>query len=79
MKKYIEIGIGNRWFVRTEIEQGDGTETEQKGMALPIQVKSAYLRLWVWKTVFILDARRGFQITRKDRRKFKFVIGISGV
>ncbi|MEB9851715.1 DUF3977 family protein, partial [Bacillus cereus] len=24
--KYIEIGFGNRWFVRTETENKDGTE-----------------------------------------------------
>ncbi|MEH7215922.1 DUF3977 family protein, partial [Bacillus toyonensis] len=28
--KYIEIGIGNRWFVRTETENTDGTEFEEK-------------------------------------------------
>lgn len=31
MKKYVEIGIGNRWIVRTEIEHEDGTESEYRG------------------------------------------------
>lgn len=31
MKKYTEIGFGNTWFVRTEIENDDGSESEMKG------------------------------------------------
>lgn len=30
--KYIEIGIGNTWFVRTETENKDGTEFEERGI-----------------------------------------------
>ena len=30
--KFIEIGIGNTWLVRTETELEDGTEYEEKGI-----------------------------------------------
>lgn len=31
MSKYIELGLGNRWLIRTEIENLDGTEYEVRG------------------------------------------------
>lgn len=31
MSKYIELGLGNRWLIRTEIENPDGTEYEVRG------------------------------------------------
>lgn len=32
MKKYVEIGFGNMWFIRTEIEHDNGQETEHRGI-----------------------------------------------
>lgn len=31
MMKYVERGLGNTWFLRTETELEDGTEFEAKG------------------------------------------------
>lgn len=75
--KYIEIGIGNTWFIRTETELGDGTEIEQRGIVRPIRFRSAYLRIWLGKTVYIWDTREGFKKTKKARRTFKFIVGLA--
>ncbi len=31
MMKYVELGLGNTWFLRTETELEDGTEFGRKG------------------------------------------------
>lgn len=64
--KYIEIGIGNRWFVRTETENKDGTEFEERGIIKPIYFESLYVRIWFRKTCFILIRKR---VLRKIRRE----------
>jgi len=74
--KYIEIGIGNRWFVRTEIENKDGTEFEERGIIKPIYFESLYVRIWFWKTCFIFDTKEGFKKVRKSRAEYKFIVGI---
>lgn len=74
--KYIELGIGNTWFIRTETELDDGTEIEEKGVKGPIKVHSIYLRLWVGTTVMILDLKEGFKKGKKNRKEFKIILGI---
>lgn len=74
--KYIEIGIGNRWFIRTETEFADGTETEQKGIIRPIHFQSVYVRIWIRKTCFIWDVKEGFKKVKKERNEFKMIFGI---
>ena len=70
MKKYVEIGIGNRWIVRTEIEHEDGTESEYRGISHLSKIQGVYLRVWVWRTVLIVSSNEGFKRRRKDRRAF---------
>lgn len=79
LNKYIEIGIGNRWWVRTELEHEDGTETEVKGISGPFRLKSIYLRLWMGRRVFIVDSREGFKRMSKSKRSFKCLLGMHGV
>lgn len=74
--KFIEFGIGNTWLVRTETELTDGTENEEKGIVGPIQFQSAYIRVWVWKTVLILDLKEGIKLKKKNRNEFKVIFGI---
>lgn len=77
--KYIEIGIGNRWFVRTEIENKDGTEFEERGIIKPIYLESLYVRIWFRKTCFIFDTKEGFKKVRKVRKgrdEYKFIVGM---
>ncbi|NQX47255.1 DUF3977 family protein [Paenibacillus tritici] len=74
--KYIEFGIGNTWFVRTEMEQPDGTETEAKGIIRPVKFRSVYLRVWIRRTVWIADSREGFKRMQKTSSRFKFILGI---
>ncbi|WP_226536715.1 DUF3977 family protein [Fictibacillus halophilus] len=74
--KFIEFGFGNRWFVRTETELNNGTEFEGKGIVLPIRLHSLYLRIWIWKTVVILDSKEGYKRTNKNRSDFKLLIGM---
>ena len=78
MKKYVEIGIGNTWIIRTELESEDGYETEVKGISMPNKVKSLYLRVWINYTVIVIDSTEGLKITKKNKRKFKILIGIFG-
>lgn len=77
MKKYIEMGIGNTWFVRTEFENENGTEYEVRGIAGPIKPRSVYLRLWIGRKVYILDLREGFKRQVKNRNVFKLIFGIA--
>lgn len=78
MKRYIEIGIGNRWFIRTETEYDDGTESEQKGIVHLSKVQGIYLRVWLGRTVFIVSSDKGLTKMKKKRATFKLVVGISG-
>ncbi len=75
--KYIEIGVGNTWIIRTETENEDGTEIEQKGIVKPIIYHSTYLRIWLGKSVFILDSKDGFKKITKNRNGFKLIFGIA--
>ncbi|WP_274309801.1 DUF3977 family protein [Solibacillus daqui] len=74
--KFIEFGIGNTWLVRTETELADGTEYEEKGIVGPIQFHSAYIRVWIWKTVLIFDLKEGIKLKKKNRNEFKVIFGI---
>jgi hypothetical protein len=79
MKKYIEIGFGNTWFVRSEIEDEDGTETEHRGIVHLKKFVGVYVRVWLGRTVFIVSSNDGFKKMRKSRRAFKILFGISGM
>ncbi|WP_123058860.1 DUF3977 family protein [Brevibacillus reuszeri] len=35
-----------------------------------------YLRIWIGKTVVLLDSREGFKKMSKNRKSFKLIIGI---
>jgi hypothetical protein len=75
--KYIEFGLGNKWLVRTETELNDGTEYEEKGIVGPIRFRSIYLRIWIGKTVLIMDLKQGLKISKKGRKSLKFIFGIT--
>ncbi|GGG68730.1 DUF3977 family protein [Paenibacillus radicis (ex Gao et al. 2016)] len=75
--KYIEVGIGNTWLVRTETELADGTEFEQKGIVRPIVFHSVYFRVWFGKTVFIWDSKEGLKRMNKTRSAFKLIFGVT--
>jgi hypothetical protein len=74
--KYIEIGIGNSWLVRTETELEDGTEYEEKGIIGPIKFHSLYIRVWIGKSVLIFDLKEGYKRMKKSRKDFKFIFGV---
>jgi hypothetical protein len=74
--KYIEFGLGNTWIIRTETELEDSTEFEEKGVVGPIRVQSVYLRIWLRKTVFILDSKQGLKMVEKKRNSFKVIFGL---
>ncbi|WP_397540256.1 DUF3977 family protein [Rummeliibacillus pycnus] len=74
--KFIEFGIGNAWSIRTETEFEDCTENEERGIVGPIHFQSAYIRIWIRKTVIILDLKEGFKKTKKNRNAFKLIFGI---
>ena len=74
--KFIEFGIGNTWLIRTETEYEDGSEVEQKGIVGPIHLQSFYLRIWIGRTVWILDTKQGMKKSKKNRKAFKIILGI---
>jgi len=75
--KFVEIGFGNRWFIRTEIEDSNGNEREYKGIIKPIQPRSIYFRIWIYKQVVILDSKEGLKMKKKSRKGFKVIFGIT--
>lgn len=75
--RYIEVGIGNTWIIRTETELADGSEFEQKGIIKPIILHSIYFRIWLGKTVFVLDSREGLKRMKKPRNAFKLIFGLA--
>ena len=77
--KFIEFGIGNKWLIRTETELSDGTEFEEKGIVRPIKLQSLYVRVWLGKTVVILDLKEGFKKTKKNRNEVKIIFGIKSL
>ncbi|HGH1672321.1 MULTISPECIES: DUF3977 family protein [Bacillus] len=77
--KFIEIGIGNKWFLRTETELSDGSEFEEKGISYPIKFQSVYIRIWIRKTVLIIDSKEGIKKTKKKRNAFKIILGIASL
>ncbi len=78
VKKYVEIGLGNRWLVRTETEYPDGTEEECRGFAQPFTMESFYVRIWIGRRVLIWDSKEGMKRAAKATRRFKCVIGFKG-
>ncbi|MFB5761638.1 DUF3977 family protein [Paenibacillus medicaginis] len=78
MKKYVEFGIGNKWFVRTEFEGDDGHEIEHKGIFMPKRLESLYIRIWIKYTVIVIDSKEGIKKYKKSRKGFKFLLGLSG-
>lgn len=67
--KYIEFGIG-------ETELSDGTEYEEKGIAGPLKPQSVNLRVWMRKTIVILDSKEGCKRSKKTRNAFKIILGM---
>lgn len=76
MTKYLEIGFGNTYVVRTEYEDALGHEWEVKGWVGPVRCRSVYCRLWLGTSVFILDSREGIKRQRKSNSRFKLVFGL---
>lgn len=78
--KYIELGIGNNYLLRTEVELDNDYEFEVKGILGGIRFKSLYFRIWIGKRVYIFDTEEGFKIKNKNKNKFKMIFGIkSGI
>lgn len=75
--KYIEFGLGNTWVIRTETELENGTEFEEKGIKGPIKFQSLYIRIWIGRTVYIVDLKEGFKRVRKNRSDIKIILGIA--
>ncbi len=79
MKKiFAEFGIGNKTIFSTEIEEGE-IEYRIPRFIVPEKVTGYYLRFWIMCSVYILSTNSGFEITRKDTKKFKLLLGISGL
>ena len=79
MKKiYAEIGFGNESFLSTEIEEGS-KEYRIPQFILPKKVQGFYIRFWIFKRVFIISSKNGFEIIQKNKNKLKIIFGVAGV
>ncbi|MGX7198827.1 DUF3977 family protein [Enterococcus nangangensis] len=67
------LGFG----VSTEIEYPDGHETRQKGRQPFKKIDELYLRFWLGYHVFVVSTK-GCRHTKKKRRNFKILFGLSG-
>jgi 8-oxo-dGTP diphosphatase len=77
LRVYAEIGIGNGSFFSTEFEEGS-LEFRVPRFVLPEKVDGYYLRLWIARRVLVLSTNEGVKIKKKDRFRFKLLVGISG-
>lgn len=76
-KVYAEIGFGNETFLSTEIEKGDG-EYRIPRFIRPKNIDTYYFRFWIFKKVFVLSTKNGFELKNKNKNKFKILFGIGG-
>tara|TARA_Y100000310_G_C20590602_1_gene767792 strand:+ start:1069 stop:1314 length:246 start_codon:yes stop_codon:yes gene_type:complete len=74
---FAEMGLGNANILSTEIEDGD-KEYRVKGFVAPKKIRGIYIRIWLFKKVFILSSLNGFELIRKRKNKFKIIFGIRG-
>lgn len=79
MKKvFAEIGIGNKTFLSTEIEDGSN-EFRISQFILPKKIKGYYFRLWVFRRVIIFSTNEGIKLQKKTNNNFKILFGVSGI
>jgi hypothetical protein len=79
---FVEYGLdfnNNRFgFGRSvEVERTDGAEYRTKGKVAFVR-ENFYLRIWIFKRVFVISSRGGVSVKHKPRNNLKFVFGISG-
>ncbi|MBS3093856.1 DUF3977 family protein [Candidatus Pacearchaeota archaeon] len=78
MKKiYAEAGYGNKTFLSTEIEEGK-REYRIPRFIIPKKIESFYIRIWIFKKVYVFSTKNGFEINKKSKNKFKVIFGIAG-
>ena len=75
---FAEVGFGNESFFSTEIERGK-KEYRIAKFIVPKKMCGVYLRIWIFKNIFILSSYDGFKFMKKPKIKFKFLFGIEGV
>ncbi len=76
-KIFAEVGIGNDTFLSTEYEEGDNEYRVPK-LIFPDTVTEFYIRIWVFKTVFIFSTKNLFEIKKKKRNTLKILFGVGG-
>jgi len=77
IKIFAELGFGNSTFCNTEIEKGK-YEHRIPRFITPPKIEGVYLRIWIWKRVFVLSSNNGFSLNQKDKVKLKVLFGIEG-
>ena len=74
---FAEIGLGNKSFLSTEFEDGR-KEYRINKFVKPKKIKDYYIRIWLFKIIFIFSTNDLFKVKKKDKNKFKIVFGIGG-
>lgn len=75
---FTEIGIGNKTFISTEMENPvSGAEVRVPGF-VKMDVEGFYLRFWLGKRVTILSSKDGVKVQRKTTSRFKILFGVQG-
>ena len=75
---FVEIGIGNKNFVSTEIEKGK-KEKRVSRFIKPKKINGVYLRIWLFKKVLTISTYDGIKFKKKRKNRFKLLFGIEGV
>jgi hypothetical protein len=75
---FSEIGYGNNSFCSTEIEKGK-YEHRVKGFVIPPKIEGFYIRIWIWKKVFVLSSKNGISLNSKERARVKVLFGLEGM
>jgi hypothetical protein len=75
---FAEIGIGNNSFISTEIEERE-KEYRINKLIMPNKINGVYIRIWFLKRVLVLSTYDGIKLNRKNKNRFKFLLGVEGV
>ena len=73
------MGFGNEAFFSTEIEESD-QEYRLNGRKAFVKLnpKAVYVRVWLGYKVYVLSTNEGWKVKSKNKKAFKFLLGIEG-
>lgn len=77
---FTEIGLdfdNHKWGLGVSTEMETAYSEIRKNGFSKMKIREIYLRIWLFKRVFILSSKEGIKSNFKNRNNLKIVIGIS--